>query len=806
MTDKMQHPESSRIGITGIWACLPALVLAIIACYPILFNGFAEYYEERYFLANPSLESLRWFDLVGFLSLIQFGEYMPLTNFFFKIQQNFFGQQAMGYHVISLLLHLAVVVSVFQFTRKLSEHDLMAGLTAMLYAIHPMQIETVAWPIMQSYQWSALCYFGCLSAYLSLEGKSPWAHGKAVGLFGAALLSSWIAITLPIMLLLLDVIRQRRFSTAVWLEKIPYLGLALVFGVLALHLHIDQWSDAVKLNFSEGVFTRTHGFFLYFFHLIAPVNFSADYPLPVNRPDGFSTIIYLSPVFALIYIAITLYTLKKHKLIFFGLIFFLVNLFFLVPFPYLSPKFGVFIADHTVYLAYWGIMFFLAVVVVQLFSKRFEKFHALVLAFISMFIIALTLLSNQRGKAWKDGETLWSDVLISNPNSALAHLHLGTIYNRQGLTDEAIESLERSVAIDTGKAEAFTLLGDIYQRQNDFVKALTHYKKAIAADPADPGPLLKRSGLYRKAGQHEDALEDLAKVLSIRTDQVKALAERGLLYYQMGEKEKATADFNRALAIDSNDFDVFNNRGQTYRSQGFYDLALKDFDKALSINQQNFDTWNNRGNIHKEQGRSRMAIYDYTEALRLDPNSFEVLNNRGNAFINLNVLDSAVEDLNKAVKICDRCAIAYYNRGIALGKQGLNEQAIEDFNLNLALKGQDLNTLQNRGNVYLAMGAYEKALADYQSVLEINPKDARAYYNMGVVMSNQAQYKKAIEYYTKTIELRFGTPEAFNNRSIAYKELGDYEAAYKDAMMAKNMGLPVKEAYIEDIRKHLPDG
>ena len=277
----------------------------------------------------------------------------------------------------------------------------------------------------------------------------------------------------------------------------------------------------------------------------------------------------------------------------------------------------------------------------------------------------------------------------------------------------------------------------------------------------------------------------------------------GLAYFKKGDYDPALEHYNRAIELDGTIEEAYNNRGVVYTKRGQDELALEDFNKAISIRPRYADALNNRGVIYKRKGMFDLALRDYVEALRYNMAYPDIFFNIAVIYEKKGRLDLAERNYDKAISLDRYKADAYNNRSIVYSKAKRYEDAMSGFDKAISIKPDYFEAYNNKGSLLFLKGDYDGAVKNYSKALEINPKYYDAYKNRAFVYSRSDNVDLAIEDYSAAISLRSNDPELYYFRSMLYGKQGKFNNALEDAMKAKQMGLEIKDEYIQEIKERL---
>ncbi|MCM2267598.1 MAG: tetratricopeptide repeat protein [Elusimicrobiales bacterium] len=501
---------------------LPLLLCVIVFTVfsGTLGNGFVDWDDVQYVLANPALRG-SWLDALGFSP----GYYHPLTTLTYKAEYVLFGPVPLVFHLTSLALHLAVCVSSFYLLTALGAHRQAAFIGALLFGVHPIHAEPVAWVSGRKELLWALFSCWALGFYLrftATDRKRFYAGALACTLL--AVLSKPFAVVLPGVFLLADLYLARKPNFRLLLEKVPFLLVALPVMTLSTAAP-DFLLTTGKTSFSLLGTSISAALSLVFYaqKLIVPVNLSALYP----QAAAAITLAGLLAVGA--FTALVWYAVRRTaaadprpddglgRKALFGFGFFLLTL---LPALLVSPP-----ADRYVYLPALGLCFLYGELVVRLYGVFPRRF---VLAAVAAHLLLLSAGSAGRVRVWEKGMTLWNDVLGKYPGQQVAHYGRGNAFAAEGRYPEALQDLGRCLELSPRQWKAHSNRGRIFSELKEYDKALAEFSAALAIAPREPRLLLNRGNTYLLKGDHARALADYDQALALAPDFAPALQNRRL--------------------------------------------------------------------------------------------------------------------------------------------------------------------------------------------------------------------------------------------------------------------------------------
>jgi tetratricopeptide (TPR) repeat protein len=563
-----------------------ALVATTTICFlPMLKNGFTNWDDEFYVINNQLLRGPDW---VSIFNTPVVSNYHPLTIISLAINFAISGTDPSSYIIFNLLLHLANTVLVYYFILQISSgKNYVAVFTALIFGIHPMHVESVAWISERKDLLYTLFLLLSLIQYwrfLQKEKKSKLI--LCFLFFSLSLLSKPAAIILPLLLLLLDYWLGRAFHRKVIIEKVPFLLLALIFAIITLK--IQSRSAITGLDFYPlwtRFFFANYVSVVYLIRFIIPYPLSAFHPFPSAGNLGLPVL--LSPLLMLILITI-IWLKRKDKLFIFSFLFYLINILLVLQVVTIG---AALVAERYTYVPYIGVAFFAAVLIDRYVNKYRKKWVWLLAGSLSFIFCFLTF---QRVKVWENSGTLWSDVLKHYENAVVARNNRANYLIRQASLPEmtskqneilvnAWEDCNVSIKIKPNHPKAYEYRQNIFIRLGKDSAALADANTLIALEPSNHMGYYTKGKFYFRSNRPDSSKYFFDKCLAINPDVDYALNNRGCLFFNnFNQYEEALADLNRAIELNPMG-EYFLNRSKCYYQLGNVAMAQNDALKAMEM-------------------------------------------------------------------------------------------------------------------------------------------------------------------------------------------------------------------------------
>ncbi|MCC7350860.1 MAG: tetratricopeptide repeat protein [Phycisphaerales bacterium] len=641
--------ENSLFG-KSLLAIVALIALALLAYSPVLSAGYI-WDDPDYVTHNPTLRT--WDGLSNiWLSPTSTPQYYPLVFSSFWIEYHLWGLNPAGYHVDNVLLHALSAILLWVALKKLKVPGAWAA--AAIFAVHPIEVESVAWITERKNVLSLTFYLAALLVYFrSPNGQKIidpttgdvrthfWrstAWWVALGLFIAALLSKTVTASWPAAVLVILWWKRSRIH---WRDLVPLLPFFIIGIGLALntahmeHQQVGAYGSEWAFNWIERSLIAGRALWFYAGKLIWPHPLAFIYPrwtINAHQP-----VQYLHPAAAVLVVAIFFFLRRRigrgalaAVLLYGGTLFPALGFFNVFPMRY------SFVADHFQYHAGIALIALGVASTTRLLSRW--KLPAFYVWMICAAVVADGLwMTRRQVRIYVDPMTLWTDTLSKNPNSWMVHMNLGHAWMDQWK--------ELNAAGQSGPA------------RQAFGKALTEYQISLQLAPELPETHLVVGQAMAETGDYE------AAILYYR--QTQRLAERS----------------GRAIWY----VEVYNSLGLALSATGHPQQAISSYQRAIELRPNYARAHYNLAVELEKQNRIDDAIAQYTRAIELDPDNIQAHYNLGNCYLNQRRLAEAAEQYSTVLRLNPRHAAAHANRGWVFLLAGQNNAAAADFQAALAI-------------------------------------------------------------------------------------------------------------------------
>lgn len=581
---------------------------------PALRNGFvtwddSEYIYENLYIMALDVKFLKW----AFFSFHS-SNWHPLTWLSHAIDYAIWGLDPLGHHLTSVVLHgLNTFIVVLLAIRLLEAAEIRSRLkipfaaviTGLLFGLHPLNVESVAWG---SERKNVLCGFFFLLSLLSYiryvnwrvkgqENPGRWffdgSYLSALGLFFLALLSKPMAVSLPVVLLIIDWYPFRRFEgigklRLLIIEKLPFFMLSLAAGLITLMAQKAAMKNLVLYPLSSRILVGFKSLIAYPVKALFPGKLIPFYPYPGNV--SLLSYEYLIPLLLVVGIAAVCLIISKRQRMWAA-----VAGYYLVT---ILPVLGIIqvgdqaMADRYAYLPCLGPFLIIGLGVahvperLSLSGYKNPIWRASPFFVAGLLLIIMSLVTIRQIGIWKDGRALWTYELKSEPVNHGAYNGLGAYYLEARLYDKALKYFTEAVRLTpVPNAEYYYNRAHAYAGLERYEEAAEGYTEAIRlSHGANFSYYNDRAIACAKTGRYKDALRDYLTALSLNSGAAEVYYNLGNLYMKLGRHEEALKVYTQAInLIPRPNPDYYNNRGIANKELGYLKEAIRDLRQADNI-------------------------------------------------------------------------------------------------------------------------------------------------------------------------------------------------------------------------------
>src|SRR6266550_1888596 len=574
-----------------------ALILAAVTifAYRPAWNGGFLWDDDVYITNNELLTAPDGLRRIWF-SLDSPSQYFPLVYSTFRIEHALWGLNPTGYHWVNLLLHVANALLVWRLLARL--HVPGAWLAGAIFALHPVQVESVAWITERKNVLMGFFFLLTLLAWIAFVNertKRPWRfYALALVLYVLALSAKTTACTLPAALLLILWLQKKRISWQRILQVIPFFFLGLGMGLVTVwweRYHQGTRGLLFALGPIERILIASRAVWFYLSKLIWPSNLTFIYPkwnISPAHPLDYAWLLAGIALCAVIYFV----RRSVGRSVEVAAAFFVATLSPVLGFIMLYTFRYTFVADHYQYLASIGPIA-LASAGVATLARYFERSRPLILSAAVCLIVTLAVLTWRQAAMYGDIEALWRTTLARNPSCWMAHNNLGIALFQKGDTDDAIAHYRRTLEMQPDFWDAEYNLGIALLSKGQVNEAIAHCSNAVRIAPNDPDAQVALGNALLQKERIDDAIVHYQKALSMRPDYFLAQHSLSHAFLEKGEIDAAISHCRAALLIQPENADAHTNLAIALDEKGQTAEAVQNYEKALEISPQSVSALTN---------------------------------------------------------------------------------------------------------------------------------------------------------------------------------------------------------------------
>jgi len=757
-----ERQSLSRFSDLTLMACL--VVGAALPYLNTLRNGFVSD-DEMQVLDNPYIRNfhhlLRIFTTpaASYVGVETPKYYRPLMNVGYLLCYQVFGPHAFGFHLVNVVLHVLVVCAVFLLTKRMFQDRNLALMAAVLFAIHPIHSEAVAWIAASTDLQLSLFYLLTFWFFLAVAqpgGRfSYFAQLAMAGSFVLAIFSKEQAVTLPLLATVYEhFYRPDRAETrparkvlryaVLWLLTVLYLLFRVrVLGALTSGFSLNQLTWFQTFVSAIALVGR------YLWKVLWPVDLRVF--CPFHPSAGLFDPAVVGGVATLaVCCALFFFLWRRAKPLSFGLVWMLVTLA-----PVLNARWmPIFaFAERYLYLPSVGFCWLLGWGFLRLRARASARSAVWSRALLTAFAILVALCSFRivtRNRDWRNNFTLYTNTLAACPDAYYVRKDLGATYWQIGDVESAEREFREVLKVEPQSTSALGGLGLVHLKKQHYSEAIEFFKKALEFDPYN----------------------------------AEARLYLGVTYMDTHSLELAETELRTAVSLFPLNSNARNALGKVYLDEGRTAEAEEQFRQSVEI-EPNIMGYGSLGLIHWRRGDVRLAEQEWREALRLAPNDSSILNNLGLVCTNQGRYTEAASFFHKAIELKPDDASPHLNLGIAYGKTGQNASAETEFRTALSLSPQKFETRNRLGVLYLDAGRLDEAEEQFRLSVKTQPNDwgysslGEVYLRRGDIGSAERAFHSATSLNPNNSQAHFKLGALYLSRGRRAEAMREYQAGLK---------------------------
>ena len=747
-----------------------ALVLALVtllAYARVDSLQFVDYDDPFFVLDNPTVNGgLTVQGLRDAFATTHHGQWQPVSWTSHMLDVELFGLDPRGHHRTSLALHLLNVLLAFAALLRLTGRQLESGCCALLFAVHPLHVESVAW--VSSRKDLLSLAFGLLAIwiYAGHRGGSLWRSPirllAIVAAHALALMAKPMLVTLPFLLLLLDAWPLGRWREGcervrsgdaperlglggLVLEKLPLLLLSAAAAVV-VRAAVDAEGEAPDLSFGERAANAIVSYGRYLKKAVWPDDLAVAYPHPsLTIAGGWPTgTVVLAACVVVAGFVLARWAWPRRAAFTVGWLWFAGTL---VPVLGVSSIAGHAMADRYTYLPLLGL--YVAVVMsvgdVLRAAGRPPRVVCIGVSVLGLGVAgALVLVTRAQTAHWVDTEALWRQALRETEHNYVAAANLGRLLMERGDYGGAHANYVFAIRVNPDIAEPHANMGVLYERQEEFEAARNAFRRAFELEPDDPDIRLNLAFVLMKLKEHDEARALLALAVAEGPEIARAHHGYGLALRRTGESAKGLAELQRAVAL-APDVGVYHEGvARALLEDGQAGESLAAFRRALALDPELYEAHVNLGLAALQVGDRPSARTSFEAALRIDPDEPLVHRRLGGLLLDAGEFEAAITHLGAAVERGGDDAETLGLLGYACEVLRRWPEAVRHYERAVELEPEVAEHQNNLAGVLWRSGRLQEAVAAYRRAIQIDPRMATAHSNLGLLKQSLGDLTGAV--------------------------------------------------------------
>ncbi len=595
----------------------------------------------------------------------------PITWLSHMLDTQIFGDKPAGAHFTNILLHAINALLVFLVLHKMTRALWQSAFVAALFALHPLHVESVAWiserkDVLSTFFWMLTLWAYASYAKAKIESQTtkcflPY-YVLAIFFFALGLMSKPMVVTLPFVLLLLDIWPLRRIEFAreneklnfQWraacrliAEKVPFFALTITAS--AVTFLVQKKGGAVSslaaLSISSRIENAIVSYLRYIGKMFLPTDLSILYPHPGKWPHWQ----FIGAILILITVsALSIWLIRRRAYLFVGWFWFLGTL---------VPVIGIVqvgmqsMADRYTYIPLIGLFIAITWSATEIFTRwNFPKIALGI--FAAIILLCSTALTATQISYWKNSETLFGHAIKVTDKNYIAYNNLGFFLSHEDRFEEAIASYHEALKIEPRFEDAHNNIGYAFAKIGNHSEAILHYQMA----------------------------------LKIKPELVEAHNNLGNSLAETGKPDEAIEHYKFALSKNPKHADAHNNFGVALAMKGKLDEAVEHFQKSLDAKPGYASAHSNLGNAYAVQGKLDQAMEQYFASLKIKPDDSQAHNNLANVLSQKDRIEEATQHYQKSLELNAKNPEANFNLALLLIQQGKRDEALQHLQEALRLK------------------------------------------------------------------------------------------------------------------------
>ena len=747
-------------------------------------HEFIDYDDKAFISQNSNIKSgLSKESVIWAFTTTLSGSWEPITWLSHILGYQLYGSSSKNHHLINVFFHITNAVLLFIVLLRMTGALWQSGFVACMFALHPMNVESVAWLMERNMLLCTLFWLLTMLVYIHYTEKPSIKRYSLVILFFAlGLMSKSMIVTLPFVLLMMDYwplkrlkVNQKKYNDKfemdfvikrsevlrLVLEKIPLLILSLGLSITIFKL--AEGYEGTDYMAAVSFFGRLNNGMVSYLEYLAktvwPTGLAVIYPHPLNTLAAWKGILCGMALLGVTFFSIRF--IKKSPYFAFGWFWYL---------GVLVPVIGIFVqvggelamADRYAYLPLIGIFIIIAWGLPELIARwrHREKILSISAGIIISMLMATTWIQLSY---WKNTLDLFKraisvankkDPNFKNPNHALLYNHLGLVFYNMGKPEESTSHYEMAIKIAPDLAMAHTNLGISHLSMGNTEEAISHYKTAIKFNPNHAHGHYNLGIVLFALGKIEEAISHYQTAIKLNPNYAAAHNNLGLILEGNGRTREAISNYRTAINLKPDYAAAHSNLGNTLFALGKTEEAIAHYKTVVRLRPGFFPAHTNLGNALFTLGKTEEAIAHYKTVIRLNPDLALANSNLGIALFALGKTEEAIVHYETAIRLKPGYTEAHHNLGVALFAIKKVEESISHYKMAIKFKPDYPMAYTNLGNALFTLGKIEEAISHYKTAIRLRPDYTEAHYNLGNILVQTGKIKEAVGHYRETLRLK----------------------------------------------------
>lgn len=634
MTNPLRNHLTNGRHPPHILIILIIILMTLAGYWQVFHHEFVYFDDDLYIFENPhirdglSWEGIRWALTADLLSDSPNADFwIPVTFLSHLLTFELFGLNPAGHHLVNLVFHILNSILLYWVLQSMTGVRWPSFWVAMLFAVHPLHVESVAWVTERKDVLSAFFWLLTIGAYIQYTQRSRWHRYLLLTIFfSLGLMAKPMVATLPVILLLMDYWPLKRIPMSYQslreflsvigvfiLEKIPLFIVSLIFGGITFW-GMERQGNLSSLNVIslwDRIANALTGYVTYIKKMIWPSNLAVFYPLPSDTRPIWELLVAALVLFVVS--ALVIRNIRKRPYLFVGWSWYLTAL---------VPVIGLFqvgdqaVADRYAYLPFIGLYVMIAWGATEA-RERFPQWKVLPVLLVVFLFSVLTVGTRLQVRHWKNSVTLFEHALrVTGENFKLRH-NMGIAYYKLGRKDEAIRHYQSAITLNPNFPDGYNNLGIILAEQGQTDRAITQYQAALKLRSSYFEAHYNLGNAYRDLGRMEESVKAYQAALTLRPSYAEAHRELGLALKGLGRVDESLQEIRITLGLSPNDAAAHNLLGELLLEKGELQGAVNEFETVTKLEPSLPEGHNNLANGFLLLGRINLAIHEYEVALDL---------------------------------------------------------------------------------------------------------------------------------------------------------------------------------------------